>query len=132
MVRLPVRYCYDLAARSQGREVAARYMARLFAERLREGIAPEDAEELASILERLAEGVAPSIALGFVKDGRPNNFDRDLAIYERVEDLFRQRLPLKDCYKRVATAHQLSEAAIKKIHLDMRKAHFEARAPGED
>jgi hypothetical protein len=132
MAQLPVAVCYAMAVRLDGREAAARAMARLFAERLRGGIGAKDAAALAAMLDRVADGVAPSVALGFALEGRPHEFDRHLAIYERVEELRRASLPLTVCYERVAGSHGLSVAATKKIHLDMRRAHRLAKHPHED
>ena len=132
MPLLPARVCYAAAVHSHGREYAARYLARLLAERLRAGIEGGDAAFLAEMLDQVASGKHLTVALGFSEDGRPNNFDRDLGIHDDIEGLHATGVALNTCYQRMATKHQLSVSRVKAIHVGMREAHWLARHPDED
>lgn len=125
MTKLPVEWCFRAALCDLSREDAAKQRARLFAERVREGLTPEDAAALASMLELIATGTAPAVALGFsAPGGRPRQFELHLAIYNFVEDLHgRQQSSLAHCYERAGVKFRKSPDSIERIHRKMAKAH---------
>lgn len=128
MAKLPISFLYVQDRVQFGQEVAAKRRAHNFAKALREGIGREDAECLAQILDSVAQGQPLSVALGFTTPGAPSDFDQRWGIYERVEALRPSMDSYADCYRAVAAARGLSVDRVKRIHLDMRKAHHDARA----